>query len=74
MQEIPEFDPWVKKIPWRREGYPLQYSCLENPMGRGASQDTVHGVTEGWARLSNYHLHFCFITSDCRFIHGMING
>ena len=23
-------------------GYPLQYSCLENPMDRGAWQDTVH--------------------------------
>ena len=27
-------------------GYPLQYSCLENPMDRGAWQATVHGVTE----------------------------
>ena len=25
---------------------PLQYSCLENPMGRGAWWVTVHGVTE----------------------------
>ena len=30
------FDPWVKKIPWRREWQPLQYSCLENPIDRGA--------------------------------------
>ena len=27
-------------------GYPLQYSCLENPMDRGAWQATVHGVGE----------------------------
>ena len=27
-------------------GNPLQYSCLENPMGRGAWRATVHGVTE----------------------------
>ena len=27
-------------------GSPLQYSCLENPMGRGAWWATVHGVTE----------------------------
>ena len=26
-------------------GNPFQYSCLENPMDRGASQVTVHGVT-----------------------------
>ena len=27
-------------------GNPLQYSCLENPMDRGACQPTVHGVAE----------------------------
>ena len=27
-------------------GNPLQYSCLENPMDRGAWQATVHGVTK----------------------------
>ena len=27
-----EFDPWVRKIPGEGNGYPLQYSCLENPM------------------------------------------
>jgi len=31
----PGFDPWVRKIPWRRNDNPLQYSCLENPMDRG---------------------------------------
>ena len=31
-------DPWVGKIPWRREWQPLQYSCLENSMNRGAWQ------------------------------------
>ena len=34
--------PWVGKIPWRRKWNPLQYSCLENPMDRGAWQATVH--------------------------------
>ena len=29
-------------------GNPLQYSCLENPMDRGAWQVTVHGVTQNW--------------------------
>ena len=28
-------DPWVRKIPWRRAGNPLQCSCLETPMDRG---------------------------------------
>ena len=26
------FDPSVRKIPWRKERLPLQYSCLKNPM------------------------------------------
>ena len=37
---------WVRKIPWRRESNPLQYSCLENSMDRGAWQATVHEVAE----------------------------
>ena len=30
------FDPWVRKIPGEGNGNPLQYSCLKNPMDRGA--------------------------------------
>ena len=30
-------------------GYPLQYSCLENPMDRGAWWATVHGIAKGRA-------------------------
>ena len=37
----PGFNPWVRKIPWRGKGYPLQYSDLENTM-----DCIVHGVTE----------------------------
>ena len=29
-------------------GTPLQYSCLENPMDRGAWWAAVHGVTQSW--------------------------
>ena len=32
--------------------FPLQYSCLENSMDRGAWQATVHGVTKSRTRLS----------------------
>ena len=39
-----KFNPWVGKIPWRRAGIPLQYSCLENPMDRWVWWATVHGV------------------------------
>ena len=34
-------------------GNPLQYSCLENPMDRGAWWATVHGVTKSQTRLSD---------------------
>ena len=38
-----EFDPWVKKIPWRRKWQLTPVSCLENPMDGGAWWATVHG-------------------------------
>ena len=41
-------------------GNPLQYSCLENPMGRGASQAAVHGAAEGWTGLSDFTFTFHF--------------
>ena len=50
----PRFNPWDGKIPWRRNGYLLQYSCLENPMDRGAWRATAHGVGKTWTRLDNY--------------------
>ena len=31
-------------------GYPLQYSCLENPMDRGAWKAMVHKVSKSWKR------------------------
>ena len=34
-------------------GNPLQYSCLENSMDRGAWWATVHGVTKNWTQLNN---------------------
>ena len=38
----PGFNPWVGKIPWRREWQPIPVSLLENPMDRGAWWATVH--------------------------------
>ena len=35
-------------------GNPFQYSCLENPIDKGAWQATVHGVAKSGARLSDY--------------------
>ena len=36
-------------------GYPLQYSGLENSMDRGAWQTAVYGVANGWTQLSDPH-------------------
>ena len=47
-----EFDPWVGWIPWSRQWKPLQSSCVDNPMDRGAGWATVHEVTESRKPLS----------------------
>ena len=44
-------ETWVQFLGWEDppgegNGYPLQYSCLENSMDRGACQATVNGVAE----------------------------
>ena len=39
-------------VPGEGKGYPLQYSCLEKSMDRGAWQATVYKVAKSWARLS----------------------
>ena len=41
-------------------GNPLQYSCLENPMDRGAWQAAVHGVASSQTRLSDFTFTFHF--------------
>ena len=41
-------------------GTPLQYSCLENPIDGGAWWAAVHGVAEGWTRLSDFTFTFHF--------------
>ena len=38
--------PGLGRSPREGNGNPLQYSCLENPMDRGAWQATVHGIAE----------------------------
>ena len=38
--------PGSRRSPGEGNGNPLQYSCLENSMDRGAWQATVHGIAE----------------------------
>ena len=45
--------PGSGRCPGERNGNPLQYSCLGNPMDRGAWWATVHWVTKNWTRLSD---------------------
>ena len=44
--------PGLGRSPGEGNGNPLQYSCLESPMDRGAWWTTVHGVAKSWTRLS----------------------
>ena len=44
--------PGLGRSPGEGNGNPLQYSCLENPMHRGAWWATVHGVAKSWTQLS----------------------
>ena len=41
----PGFNPWVRKIPWRREKLPAPVYCI------------VHGVAKSWTQLSDFHFH-----------------
>ena len=45
--------PGLGRFPGGGHGNPLQYSCLENSMDRGAWWVTVHGVTKSQRRLSD---------------------
>ena len=45
--------PGLGISPGEGNGYPLQYSGLENSMGREAWQATVRGVAKSWTQLSD---------------------
>ena len=45
--------PGLGRSPGEGSGNPLQYSCLENPLDRGALWATVHGVAKSWTQMSN---------------------
>ena len=50
----PGWIPGSGRSPGEGTGNPLQYSCLENSIDRGAWQATVHGVTKSQTQLSNF--------------------
>ena len=62
MQELQETQvgslSW-KDSPGEGNSNPLQYSCLENPVDRGASWATVHWVTKSWTQLKRLGKNIC---------------
>ena len=49
--------PGSGRSPGGGNGNPLQYSCLENPMDRGAWRATVHEVTKSQTRMKQLSMH-----------------
>ena len=61
------FDPWVREDPLEEgPGNPLQYSCLENPMNKGAWGATVHRVTKSqtWLKRLSMRVHIFKYTKN----------
>ena len=58
----PGFDPWVGKVPWRKEWQPTPVFLPGESHGRGAWRATVHGVAKNRTQLgeSNTHTHTQF--------------
>ena len=54
--------PGLERSPGMEHGNPLQYSCLENHMDRGAWGATVHGVAKSGTQLKQLSMH----THTCR--------
>ena len=55
--------PGLERSSGGGHGDPFQYSCLENPMDRGAWQATVHQVTQSWTRLKRLSTHHVYVLS-----------
>ena len=52
-------ETWVQSLGWEGNDNPLQYSCLENSVDRGAWWAAVHEVAEGRTRLTSLSLFTC---------------
>ena len=58
--------PGSGRIPGEGNGYPLQYSCLEDPMDRGVWRASVHRVSKSRTRLKRLSMH-THITEICKY-------
>ena len=76
--------PGSGRSPRGRNGNPLQYSCLDNPMDRGAWQATIHGVARvrhdlatkppPWERETECMCEHCVCVCVCDFCPSVIHG
>ena len=55
--------PESGRSPGEGNGYPFQYTCLENSMDRGAWWATAHGVAKSWTWLNDYHI-YCRVSEN----------
>ena len=55
------FNFYIKLYRYLGEGNddPLQYSCLENPVVRGAWWAALYGIAQSWTRLKQFSVHAC---------------
>ena len=56
--------PGLGRSPGEGNGNPLQYSCLENPMERGAWRGAVHGVPKSQCYQISLTTNFCSLVSS----------
>ena len=52
-----KFDPWVRKVPWRREWQPTPVFLLGESHGRGVCEATVYRVTQSQKLLKQLSMH-----------------
>ena len=54
--------PGSEKSPGEGDSNPLQYSCLEKPLDRGAWRAVAHRITKSWTRLRSMAIHIYIYT------------
>ena len=67
------FSSFWSIYPREGNGTPLQYSCLENPVDRGAWKAAVHGFAKSQIRLSDFTFHFHALEKEMATHSGVLN-
>ena len=65
MQETQVQSLGQEDSPGEGNGYPVQYSCLENSMDRGAWWATVQGDAKSWTQLSDFYYYLLSPLNIC---------